>query len=176
MKTPATAYVDISSVQKVDAVYYLVVYAVLALTCMLITFLREAVLFWGALAASKLIHSRLIESVSRARLSFFDSTPLGQIMNRFSKDLENIDQEVAPVALGFLHCAASLLTIVIMVSVVTPAFLIAAVFISGIYVLIGMFYINASRDLKRLESVQRSPLYQQFGETLSGMTLSLIHI
>jgi len=170
VKTPATNFVDISSVQSVDAVYYLVVYAVLALICMAITFIREAVLFWGALAASKLIHSRLIESVSRARLSFFDSTPLGQIMNRFSKDLENIDQEVAPVALGFLHCAASLLTIVIMVSVITPAFLIAAVFISGIYILIGMFYINASRDLKRLESVQRSPLYQQFGETLSGMT------
>ena len=54
--------------------------------------------------------------------------------------------------------------------VITPGFLIAGLFISVLYFLIGRFYIDSSRDLKRLESVQRSPLYQQFGETLSGMT------
>jgi len=157
-------------VQPVDAAYYLTVYAVLALICMIVTFWQSAVLFWGSLAASKLIHIRLIESISRAKLSFFDSTPLGQIMNRFSKDLENIDQEVAPVALGFLHCGASIITIIVLISVITPGFLIAGLFISILYFLIGRFYIDSSRDLKRLESVQRSPLYQQFGETLSGMT------
>jgi len=169
VQTPASDFV-VASVQSVDAAYYLTVYAVLALICMIVTFWQSAVLFWGSLVASKLIHTRLIESISRAKLSFFDSTPLGQIMNRFSKDLENIDQEVAPVALGFLHCGASIITIIILISVITPGFLIAGLFISILYFLIGRFYIDSSRDLKRLESVQRSPLYQQFGETLSGMT------
>jgi ABC-type multidrug transport system fused ATPase/permease subunit len=91
-------------------------------------------------------------------------------MNRFSKDIEAIDQEVAPCAVGVVHCLFSILTIVTLISVITPAFLIAAVFISVLYFMIGKLYINASRDLKRLDSVQRSPLYQQFGETLSGMT------
>ncbi|THZ70342.1 bile acid-transporting ATPase [Aureobasidium pullulans] len=85
-------------------------------------------------------------------------------------NVEAIDQEIAPVAVGVVHCMASIITTVILISVITPRFLIAGVFISVLYFMIGAFYINSSRDLKRLESVQRSPLYQQFGETLSGMT------
>lgn len=155
---------------EVDVAYYLSVYAVLGVLFMAITLLREGVLFGGSLAASKRIHRQLMENVTRAKFRFFDSTPLGQIMNRFSKDIEAVDQEIAPVAVGVVHCMASIITIVILISVITPAFLIAGFFITILYFLIGKFYINSSRDLKRLESVQRSPLYQQFGETLSGMT------
>ncbi|GAB7360264.1 hypothetical protein MBLNU230_g8024t1 [Neophaeotheca triangularis] len=156
--------------QDVDVAYYLSVYAVLGVAFMVITLLREGVLFGGSLAASKRIHRQLMENVTRAKFRFFDSTPLGQIMNRFSRDIEGIDQETAPVAVGVVHCLASIVTIVILISVITPAFLIAGFFITILYFMIGKFYINSSRDLKRLESVQRSPLYQQFGETLSGMT------
>jgi ABC-type multidrug transport system fused ATPase/permease subunit len=156
--------------EEVDADYYLGVYAALGIGFMIITLLREGVLFGGSLAASRKIHERLMQSVTHAKFRFFDSTPLGQIMNRFSKDIEAIDQEVAPVAVGVVHCLASIITIVVLISVITPGFLIAGSFISILYFLIGKFYINSSRDLKRLESLQRSPLYQQFGETLTGMT------
>lgn len=160
----------VSKSSEVDSGYYLGVYAILGLGFMIITLLREGVLFGGSLAASRKIHTRLMQSITHAKFRFFDSTPLGQIMNRFSKDIESIDQEVAPVAVGVIHCLASIVTIVVLISVITPAFLIAGFFISILYFLIGMLYINSSRDLKRIESVQRSPLYQQFGETLSGMT------
>ena len=153
----------------VDDRFYLWAYALLGVIYMLITFFREFILFLGSLHASKLIHDTLIERVCRAKFRFFDSTPLGQIMNRFSKDIENVDQEMAPTAVGVVHCLASIITIVILISVITPGFLIAGAFISVLYFIIGRFYLNSSRDLKRIESVQRSPLYQQFGETLSGM-------
>jgi ABC-type multidrug transport system fused ATPase/permease subunit len=155
---------------EVDSGYYLGVYAVLGIAFMLVTLLREGVLFGGSLAASQRVHQQLMVRIMHAKFRFFDSTPLGQIMNRFSKDIEAIDQEVAPVAVGVIHCMASILTIVVLISIITPGFLIAGVFISVLYFLIGYFYINSSRDLKRLESLQRSPLYQQFGETLTGMT------
>jgi ABC-type multidrug transport system fused ATPase/permease subunit len=154
----------------VDSTYFLGVYAILGLIFMFITFVREGFLFGGSLAASRRVHERLIQKVAHAKFRFFDQTPLGQLMNRFSKDIEAVDQEVAPVAIGVIHCFASIITIVILISIITPAFLIAASVISVLYFLIGRFYINSSRDLKRLESVHRSPLYQQFGETLSGMT------
>ncbi|KAJ9663926.1 Transporter of the ATP-binding cassette (ABC) [Coniosporium apollinis] len=160
----------VSDSTNVDSGYYLGVYAALGFAFMLITLFREGILFGGSLAASRRIHQRLMESVTHAKFRFFDSTPLGQLMNRFSKDIESVDQEIAPVAVGVVHCFASIVTIIVLISVITPGFLIACVFISILYFLIGMFYINSSRDLKRLESVQRSPLYQQFGETLSGMT------
>lgn len=153
----------------VNVSYYLGVYALLGAVYVAISLSREAVLFWGSLHASRRIHSRLLTAVMYAKFKFFDSTPLGQLMNRFSKDVEAVDQEVAPVAIGTLHCFASVLVIVILISVITPGFLVAGIFITLVYTAIGAVYLNSSRDLKRLESVQRSPLYQQFGETLSGI-------
>jgi ABC-type multidrug transport system fused ATPase/permease subunit len=161
---------SLSSAGQVDDWYYLGVFAAISTALVISVFIREVVLFYGSISASKRIHARLMEAVMRARFRFFDSTPLGQIMNRFSKDMEAIDQEVTPVAVGLIYCLLSIITIVILITVITPGFLIAGFFISIMYAFIGMFYINSSRDLKRLESIKRSPLYQQFGETLSGMT------
>ena len=159
-----------SSTAEVHVSYYLGIFGLLGIIYIFITVLREAILFYGALRAARRFHVRLLEAVTRARFSFFDSTPLGQLMNRFSKDLEAIDQEVAPNALGLLGCLAAVISIVILISVITPGFLVAAFFISLMYFAIGKFYLHSSTDLKRLESVHRSPLYQQFGETLSGAT------
>ena len=154
---------------KVDATYYLAVYALIGTAFIIICLSREVLLFWGSLRASRTLHERLLAKILRATFGFFDSTPLGQLTNRFSKDLQSIDQEVAPVAIGLLHSAASVVTIVALITTITPGFLIPGLFITVIYVLTGMFYIRSSRDLKRLESVQRSPLFQHFGETLSGV-------
>ena len=154
---------------SVDPWYYLIVYAILGILYILISLVREGYIFWGSLRASQKLHDKLLKAVTRARLQFFDTTPLGQLMNRFSKDIEAVDQDVSPVAVGVLGCLASLISIVVLICVITPGFLIAGFFISLIYWAIGAFYIRSSRDLKRLESVQRSPIYQQFGETLSGV-------
>jgi ABC-type multidrug transport system fused ATPase/permease subunit len=154
---------------EVNVAYYLGVYALLGSFYILISLAREGLVFWGSLHASWKIHDRLLKAVMHAKFRFFDSTPLGQLMNRFSKDVESVDQEVAGVAIGMLHSLASVIMVVILISWITPRFLIAGVFIILVYTALGAVYINSSRDLKRLESVQRSPLYQQFGETLNGL-------
>ncbi|KAI4203953.1 MAG: hypothetical protein LQ348_001366 [Seirophora lacunosa] len=170
LSKPAEVGVTSASAEDINVPYYLGIYAALAVFYVMISMFREALIFWGSLVASWTLHQRLLEAVTRAKFKFFDSTPSGQMMNRFSKDVEAIDQEVAPIAVGVVGCLTSVITIIILISVITPAFLIAAVFITGIYFGIGAFYIKSSVGLKRLESVQKSPLYQQFGETLSGIT------
>ncbi len=155
--------------QDVNVSYYLGIYALIGVAYILICFSREILLFAGSLHASWGLHERLLEAIMRAKFRFFDSTPLGQLMNRFSKDIEAIDQEVSPVAMGMISCLASVITIIILITAITPGFLIAGFFITCIYLAVAMFYIHSSRDLKRIESVQRSPLYQAFGETLSGV-------
>lgn len=165
-----TSSTDMSEGRRPDLRYYLSVYAALVFGFMLLCAIRELTLFWGSLTASRRLHRRLLEAVTRAKFTFFDSTPLGQLMNRFSKDIEAIDQQIAPTALSVLCCLASVITIVVLISIITPGFLVAAIVITAVYYLIGMFYIRSSRDLKRLEAVQRSPIYQQFGETLNGVT------
>ena len=154
----------------VDSNYYLFVYAILGLVYIFITIPREGSLLAGSLNASKKIHTQLLESITHAKFRFFDITPIGQLLNRFSKDIGSIDEEVAPVANGLIWCVVSMITIFIVVSAIMPAFLFAAAIITILFAIIAMLYISSSRDLKRLESVQRSPLYQHFGETLLGMT------
>lgn len=159
-----------NSVPEVNSGYYLTVLAVIGIVSAGAALFRDLWLFFGSLTASKRLHDALIRSVARARFKFFDVTPLGQIMNRFSKDLEAIDQDIAPTAISVISCALSLVVTVVLISIITPGFLIAAFFIGVLFYGVSAFYLRASRDLKRLESVQRSPLFQQFGETLGGMT------
>lgn len=154
----------------VNVTYYLLVLAGIGLIGSVAALIRDLWIFLGSLTASWRLHNRLMEAVTKAQFKFFDVTPLGQIMNRFSKDLEGVDQEVAPVAIGVMACALGIIVTVVLIASVTPGFLVAGFFITGAYIFLGKFYLASSRDLKRLESVQRSPLFQQFGETLSGVT------
>ncbi|CAK7199621.1 Transporter of the ATP-binding cassette (ABC) [Sporothrix eucalyptigena] len=155
---------------EVNAHYYITVLAAIGLVGAAFAFIRDLWIFFGSLTASWKLHNRLMHSVSFARFKFFDVTPLGQMMNRFSKDLEAVDQEVAPVAISVMTCALAIVITIVLIASITPGFLVAGIFITALYILLGKFYLAASRDLKRLESVQRSPLFQQFGETLSGVT------
>ncbi|KAK7749958.1 Transporter of the ATP-binding cassette (ABC) [Cytospora paraplurivora] len=155
---------------NVNVVYYLSILALIGVVGAACALGRDLWIFLGSLTASWRLHNRLMSAVTTAKFKFFDVTPLGQIMNRFSKDLEGIDQEVAPVAIGVMTCALGIIVTVVLIASVTPGFLVAGFFITAAYFFLGKFYLASSRDLKRLESVQRSPLFQQFGETLSGVT------
>ncbi|KAG5995510.1 hypothetical protein E4U54_002838 [Claviceps lovelessii] len=155
---------------QVNVAYYLFGLAIIGVLGSFAAFVRDVWIFYGSLTASRKLHDRLMGAVTRAKFKFFDVTPLGQLMNRFSKDLEAVDQEIAATAIGVLSCGLSLVVTVVLIAVITPGFLIAALLIGAIFYFVATFYLRASRDLKRLESVQRSPLFQQFGETLSGMT------
>jgi ABC-type multidrug transport system fused ATPase/permease subunit len=154
----------------VNVQYYLVVLALIGLAGAVAALIRDLWIFFGSLNASWKLHNLLMGAVTGAKFKFFDVTPLGQMMNRFSKDLEAVDQEVAPIAIGVFSCALGIVVTIVLIAVITPGFLIAGFFITVAYFFLGSFYLRSSRDLKRLESVQRSPLFQQFGETLSGVT------
>lgn len=110
----------------------------------------------------------LLSSILHARLIFLDKIPFGQIVNRFSRDVEAVDQEVAPHSTSTIYTFCSLVTVMILISAIIPSFLPIAAIICFAYYIITVIYINSARNLKRIESVQRSPLYQQFGEVLTG--------
>ncbi|ODQ52501.1 hypothetical protein SAICODRAFT_93382 [Saitoella complicata NRRL Y-17804] len=156
--------------QSIDLNYYLGVYAALAFAYMIATFMRMAVVFYGSWCASGRLYNDMLHAVMSAKVRFFDSTPLGRIMNRFSKDIETVDQELAVMAMAFFNDVLSVTTVVILITVITPGFLIAGVFITILYVVIGVLYLRTSRELKRLESISKSPIYQHFGETLAGIS------
>ncbi|PON24689.1 ATP-dependent bile acid permease [Trichoderma gamsii] len=154
--------------RHVNSVYYLAVYGFICLAYVLVSFVRDLMTFSGALKASARLFDSLLDSTLHARLTFFDKVPFGQITNRFSRDVEAVDQEVAPHSMSTFYTFCSLATGIILISVTVPVFLPIAIIICFAYYIITVIYINSARDLKRIESVQRSPLYQHFGEALAG--------
>ncbi|KAJ5256557.1 ATP-dependent bile acid permease [Penicillium angulare] len=152
----------------VNSKHYLAVYALICLSFLLVSFLRDMTTFAGALKASTEIFDDLLNSILHASLIFFDKVPFGQITNRFFRDMSTIDQEVTVHSMSTLYTFCSLATVLILISAMLPVFLPVAAVIYCAYYVITNVYINSARDLKRMESVQQSPLYQHFGEALSG--------
>ncbi|KAI8977400.1 hypothetical protein BDF20DRAFT_988366 [Mycotypha africana] len=156
--------------QTVDVVYYLGIYFLIGVLALLMTTLRTFILFTGSLRASRRIHSELLTRILRAKVRFYDTTPLGRIVNRFSSDLATIDQEISPSLTFLIYSIAATLCVILLISTVTPTFLIPGSGIALMFVAIGVYYLRTSRDMKRLNSVSRSPIYVQFNETVNGVT------
>jgi ABC-type multidrug transport system fused ATPase/permease subunit len=149
--------------------YYLGVYCLITISNVIIGSLRFAYLYWGALRANKKLYSDLLHRVFRAPLRFFDTTPLGRILNRFSKDFESVDSKIPTDLMNFVIQWILIVTSAITVCIVLPMFTLPMVVVAIANVIIGMNYISSSRELKRLDSVTRSPVFSTFTETISGV-------
>ncbi len=89
-------------------------------------------------------------------------------MNRFSRDVDSIDN-VLPMLLRYLlNSIFNVMAVLVVISVSTPIFTAVIVPVGLIYYFIQRFFVATSRQLRRLESITRSPIYSHFGETVSG--------
>ncbi|KAF3992366.1 hypothetical protein FT663_02293 [Candidozyma haemuli var. vulneris] len=149
--------------------YYIIWYALIGLAYSVLATIRVFVSIFAGIRASNRIFKRVLTRILSAKLGFFDKTPLGRIMNRFSKDIEAVDQELTPFGEATFACLVSCISIFILITVITPGFLFFAVFISYFYYLIGSLYITLSRELKRFDSITKSPIHQHFSESLTGV-------
>ncbi|XP_069726657.1 multidrug resistance-associated protein 1 isoform X2 [Phaenicophaeus curvirostris] len=125
----------------------------------------------GGIFASRHLHLNLLHSVLRSPMSFFERTPSGNLVNRFSKEIDTIDSAIPPIIKMFMGSTFNVIGACIIILLATP---IAAVVIPPlglVYLFVQRFYVATSRQLKRLESVSRSPVYSHFNETLLGVTV-----
>lgn len=150
-------------------IYYIVTYGLIGVGYSGLASLRVFLTFFAGIRASNRIFKKVLTRVLRARLRFFDKTPLGRIMNRFSKDIESVDQELTPVAEGVFICLVQCISVLVLIVVITPGFLLFAFIIAFLYYLVGVFYLTLSRELKRYESITKSPIHQHFSESLNGV-------
>ncbi|KAF1762571.1 hypothetical protein GCK72_010833 [Caenorhabditis remanei] len=145
----------------------LIVYAGFGGLEMLLLALAFTVLTIGSLRASYRLHAPLIHSLLRAPISFFDTTPIGRIINRLSRDLDVIDKLQDNIRM----CTQTLLNacmILVLISISTPIFLLCAAPLILIYYFVMIYYIPTSRQLKRLESANRSPILSTIAESIHG--------
>ena len=105
--------------------------------------------------ACRYYHESIVWGVLRAPMSFFDTTPQGRIVNRFSKDVYTIDEQLPVTMYSWVSCFCAVVAVVATIGYVTPNFLAACVPLGALYYLTQKFYIPTARELKRLDSVLR---------------------
>ncbi|KAI0048024.1 multidrug resistance-associated ABC transporter [Auriscalpium vulgare] len=149
--------------------FYIGVYAALCIGSALINVLVLATQYTGALRASRLLFTRLVETVVRSTMRWYDTTPQGRILNRFGKDVETIDTTLVSSLQAVNTSLAALAASLITVAVVFPFFLVPAFVLGLAYRAIAIGYLNAGRDLRRMEANSRSPVFSGFGEVLEGI-------
>ncbi|KAF9269001.1 multidrug resistance-associated ABC transporter [Marasmius fiardii PR-910] len=149
---------------------YLLFYGVCSLSSVLCNF-GAAVLIWVfcSIRSAQRLHDAMLDALIRAPLGYFEITPTGRIINLFSRDIYVVDQALARVMANVVRTSASTLLILVVIGVNFPAFLISVIPISWFYLIVIRYYLASSRELKRLDSVSRSPIFAWFGESLSGL-------
>ncbi|KAJ7057949.1 hypothetical protein C8F01DRAFT_1210797 [Mycena amicta] len=149
--------------------FYVGIYAAIGFTSAFITICSSVAQITGALRASRLLFKSLLVTVVRATFRFHDTTPQGRMLNRFGKDIETIDSSLSSSLQQVNSSLAGFAAALITVTVVFPMFLFPAAFIGYFYYIFAIGYLNTGRDLRRMESNSRSPIFSDFGELLQGI-------
>ncbi|CAI7921045.1 unnamed protein product, partial [Closterium sp. NIES-53] len=146
------------------------VYSLATLATGLLSSLRGVLLALGCLTAARSLHSRLLARVLRLPMAFFDSQPSGRLLNRFTRDMEQMDLQLPDTLLSYLSCLFQVVFAIMVIVIVTPPFLLPLIPLLLLYRRIQTVYIAASRELKRIDSLARSPIFAHFSETLAGLS------
>ncbi|XP_051148072.1 ABC transporter C family member 13 isoform X1 [Andrographis paniculata] len=151
-----------------STMFYLAVLGIFCFVNSSLTLLRAFSFAYGGLRAAVRVHDRLLHNLIDAPISFFDQTPSGRILNRLSSDLYMIDDSLPFILNILLANFVGLLGILVVLSIVQAMFLLLLVPFWFIYSKLQFYYRSTSRELRRLDSVSRSPIYTSFTEMLDG--------
>uniref|UniRef100_A0A3B1INS5 ATP binding cassette subfamily C member 8 n=1 Tax=Astyanax mexicanus TaxID=7994 RepID=A0A3B1INS5_ASTMX len=148
---------------------YLQVFCVLCCLGIVLCLVSSLAVEWTGLRVAKELHCSLLRIIVLAPMRLFETTPLGNILNRFSGDTNTIDQHI-PVTLECLSRSTLLcVSAVGVISFVTPVFLITLLPLAVAYYFIQKYFRMASRDLQQLEDSTQIPLLSHFSQTIEGL-------
>uniref|UniRef100_H2YA76 ATP-binding cassette, sub-family C (CFTR/MRP), member 10 n=1 Tax=Ciona savignyi TaxID=51511 RepID=H2YA76_CIOSA len=153
-----------------NVMWYLMVYGIIAASNSIFTLIRAFTFAYGGIRAATRMHVKLLASIMKAPISFFDATPLGRIINRFSSDLYTIDDFLPFMLNIFLAQITAVLGTIIITCYGLPWFAVLLLPLAVCYYYIQYYYRLTSRELKRLSSISLSPIYAHFNESLMGVS------
>ncbi|KAL6600247.1 hypothetical protein LY90DRAFT_660286 [Neocallimastix californiae] len=149
---------------------YIIIYVIWNVLQVFLSIFYSIFMSFNGFRASKKIHRDAISRVIRAPISFFDTTPLGRVINRFSKDQDSLDGTLFTAIQGFINNMASTITTLCFMLYTAPIFSIPLIPLIIFYLFVQNYYISTSREIKRIESLTRSPVFANFTETLQGLS------
>ncbi|OEL34907.1 ABC transporter C family member 2 [Dichanthelium oligosanthes] len=165
-----SVWTDQGSLKIHGAGYYNLIYGILSFGQVLVTLSNSYWLIISSLRAARRLHDAMLRSILRAPMVFFHTNPLGRIINRFSKDLGDIDRNVAVYVNMFMAQISQLLSTFVLIGFVSTMSLWAIMPLLILFYAAYLYYQTTSREVKRLDSITRSPVYAQFSEALNGLS------
>jgi ABC-type multidrug transport system fused ATPase/permease subunit len=147
------------------------IYLAFGLGSSLLVIMQNLILWiFCSIEASRKLHERMAYAIFRSPMNFFETTPSGRILNRFSSDIYRVDEVLARTFNMLFSNSARAVFTMIVISSATPAFLLFIIPLAWVYLSYQKYYLRTSRELKRLDSVTRSPIYAHFQESLGGIS------
>lgn len=152
-----------------DTLYYIGVYIGISLGAWLIGSVRYFTVYFASIRGSHVLFENLTNTILRAPLRFLDTTPIGRISNRFTSDFNMVDSRLGNDLSFLLHCTISGLSVIIAGAFVSPYMLIFALALILFSSWFARRFLDGAREVKRLESNAKSPIFEQFGSVLTGI-------
>ncbi|KAJ3280788.1 hypothetical protein HDU79_011375 [Rhizoclosmatium sp. JEL0117] len=162
--------VSAENVEKEDVFTRLVVYGGIGLLYAA-SFVVQSIFVWiyCGIRSARILHNSMLENIVRLPQSYFDTTPLGRILNRFSKDVYTVDEVLPRVFQGYTRTLFTVLAVLVINTIGNWMYALFVIPLSLLYIYFQRYYLSTSRELKRLDSTSRSPIYAHFQETLAGV-------
>jgi ATP-binding cassette, subfamily C (CFTR/MRP), member 1 len=120
--------------------------------------------------ASKYLLRDSMSRVFRAPMSFFDTTPLGRITNRFSRDVDTLDNNITDSIRMYFITLGSIIGTFVLIIVYFHYFGVALAPLAMLFIFAASFYRSSAREIKRLEAVARSDVFSRFSEAITGVS------
>ncbi|XP_017768863.1 PREDICTED: probable multidrug resistance-associated protein lethal(2)03659 [Nicrophorus vespilloides] len=149
---------------------FISIYSILIFALLVISILRSILFFKLASWSSKKMHTKMFDAIVNTKMRFFNVNPSGRILNRFSRDLNAIDENLPRAIMDAAQIILNLLGALILVILSDVHFLIPVAIIGTIFMILRMIFLKSSKNIKRLESIMRSPVFSHLNATLQGLT------
>nr|UEO57356.1 ABCC2 [Conogethes punctiferalis] len=149
---------------------HLWIYGGAVLTIIVFAQLRIITFVVTCVRASQNIHDKVFKNLIMAVKLFFDSSPSGRILNRFSKDLGAVDELLPRSMLETLQMYLSMISVLVLNAVALPWTLIPTFFLALTFIFLLNWYLKAAQAVKRLEGTTKSPVFSMISSTITGLS------
>lgn len=156
-----------------DPLWAVAIYGLIGVAVLLGWLMERLLWLYRSAAAGRIIHDNALAGVLAAPLRFFDSTPMGRILNRFARDMEAVDDHLSWNFEQSFKSLSQTIGSLVLILAVLPVVIVVIVPVLWIYYRLQGDYRRAAREAKRIESIARSPRYAHYKEMVTG--LDVIH-
>ncbi|KAJ1895310.1 hypothetical protein LPJ66_004667, partial [Kickxella alabastrina] len=166
-------YKDYFLATRIDAAqssptYLLAMYLLIGFLAALSSTLTLLWMYLRSLQASVTLHELLLSSIVYATPRFLETTPIGRIMTRFTKDMQIIDEDIIEILNYFLRSLVSMLLTLVVISMSVPPFIFVGVAIMAVYTRLSWQFMQGQRECKRLEATSYAPMLSLYSEIIPG--------